>query len=140
MPTPLAERIVSDGFIESQRRIADAANDESLDWEAVSAIAGEENKRMMALMEGAESEADGIVEANMREALNAGIFALDKALPITDPDDRVFLHEGVNALVVRVTRQVSEDRVLPMNYMDPEVRKILFLLETFVRARSEEEE
>jgi hypothetical protein len=54
--------------------------------------------------------------------------AKDKVDPKYVPD----LVRGVNAFVARVNRQASEGRVIPMNYMDPQVRYEIFLVESFM--------
>ena len=132
MPHPLATRIVSADLRESQRRFAASAQDLSLPWEEVSRQAGEDCRRILALMEGVDQVVERFVEDNTNQALATGIRMFSVASKTVDPDFIPDLAEGVSALVARVRQQAEQGRLLPMNYMDPATRKQLFLIETYL--------
>ncbi|OGJ60169.1 hypothetical protein A2635_02220 [Candidatus Peribacteria bacterium RIFCSPHIGHO2_01_FULL_51_9] len=130
---PLALRIVSGEIAESHRRISQAADDASLAWEDVSSIAGEENVRILALIESVDGAVDRFVKSNTDYALRAGILMFQQAAKHTDPEFIPDLLEGMNVLVSRVRRQAEHGQLIPMDYMDPQVRKELFLVESYLR-------
>jgi hypothetical protein len=136
---PFALRAADIAAKESTDRIAAAANDPSLKWEDVSRIAGEENGRLLRSIEMAEAGAAAFVEANTDHALAIGLFMFQKAAPHVEPDLVPHLVEGVNVLVSRVRQGAEQGHPLPMHYMDPGVRKELWLVESYMRAALAEE-
>lgn len=134
MVHPYETSIVEQAATDATARIADAANNESLTWEDVSRIASEENQRLLRVMDMAKRVATTFVESNTDAAICAGIYMFEQARSSVDPEFIPDLIEGVNALVARVAQQAEAGRVIPLNYMDPNTRKELFLVESYIRA------
>lgn len=133
MTTRLADRMIQAAVAESTATIAQAANDPSLEWEEVSAIAGEQNVRLMHALEHVDGFAQDFIEASTDHALMAGIHMFEQASKTVDPEFIPDLVEGINVLVSRVRQSAEQGAPLPMSYMDPGVRKELFLVESFFR-------
>jgi hypothetical protein len=138
MTHPLALKMVELAAEDSTAAIvADAAND-ALTWEEVSRRAGLQNVRLMNIVEKSDAAADRFIEANADHAFRAGMHMFKTSTPHTDPEFILDLAEGVNVLVSRVRQGAEEGRVLPMNYMDMRVRKLLFLTEQYLAAPDQE--
>ena len=130
MTHPFEIAIVSDQCRRSQERIAQA-DQVGAD---VSAIAGEENLRILRAMDLGEQVATAYVDRNVEVAIDTGVHMFNLARKGGVDDEYVpDLVEGVNALVARVHMQAEAGEYIPMNYMDPNTRKQLFLVESAMR-------
>ena len=130
MTHPLEIAIGSNQCVSSQQRIADADQNA----EDVSAIASEENQKILAAMDVGKQCGEEYVDANVRAAMDIGIHAFNLAQENIDPNFISDLSEGINALVARVHQQAEAGVLIPMDYMNPLTRKQLFLLESATRS------
>ncbi len=140
MATSLSNKLVHASVAESTERISAVACDPSLSTEDLSWIAGEENSKILALIERADTLEIQFIEANRDAALTTGIRMFKEAVRNTDPDYILNLAEGVNVFVARVMQQVEAGEILPMNYMEPNTRKEVFLIESYMRSKTESQE
>ena len=131
---PLADKLVSMAADESWKRIVATSGDPTKTYDDLSQIAREGNLEILRTIECADRVADRFVGEATSHAVNVGMMMFGEARTQVEPEYLPDLIEGVNSFVGRVMRGASEGRPLPMNFMEPHVRKELFLVEMWMQA------
>lgn len=139
--TTALERIVIGREIDKQHAAFEAAaNDPNVTGEQLSAMMGANNRILLGLMERLPIAIEHLQDAAVDQALATGFRLANAALPHTDPEFVPDLFEGVNVMAARAHQAAGQGAPLQMNYMDPGVRKMIFLAESGLRHIEVEEE
>lgn len=128
-PSTLEVIVVSKAINDNLTELAAAANDPTIPWEEVSKMASMHNRELLNLMERTEKAVDRLANDAEDQALTTGLRLFSAAAPNVDPEWIPDLSAGVNVMVMRAREAARQGAPLPMNYMDPGVRKMVALVE-----------
>lgn len=137
---PLAERMVSQACQEAQDQLRADAQNADLPWEEVSKRAGAKNLEILRLLDRADSAVEEFRDQCAAGACSTGMRMFEAAAPHVDPEFVPDLIQGVNQLVLRAMQGAEQGHPIPINFMDMATRKMIFLVESYMRAPEQPDE